>query len=108
LRTRWRSAWYSGPDDGGIGRAEKQDDVPRIERCRVNPDHDLIRRPFGHERLVEEHVQRTIGGDLRSELKALFVPFGQSVSREATPILARCHAGAFTKRSCEVCLRRKV
>ena len=24
------------------------------------------------------------------------------------PVLARCHARAFTKRSCEVCLRRKV
>ncbi len=32
----------------------------------------------------------------------------QSALRETTPILARCHAGAFTKRSCEVCLRRKV
>ncbi len=28
-----------------------------------------------------------------------------AVSRGGTPILARCHAGAFTKRSCEVCLR---
>jgi AAHS family 4-hydroxybenzoate transporter-like MFS transporter len=31
-----------------------------------------------------------------------------SVSLETAPILARGHAGAFTKRSCEVCLRRKV
>jgi hypothetical protein len=47
----------NGPDDGGIGRAEKQDDVRRIERCRLNPDHDLIRR-FGHRRFLKEQFQR--------------------------------------------------
>ena len=41
--------------------------------------------------------------------RATSCPSGQlSVSLETAPILARGHAGAFTKRSCEVCLRRKV
>src|SRR3984893_3368893 len=46
-----------------------------------------------------------LGGGAR-ERRA--VPSGQSVSRETTPILARCHAGALAKGSREIRLRRKV
>jgi hypothetical protein len=46
------------PDDGEIGRADKQDDVQQIERCRLNPDHDLIRRRFGHRRFLKEQPRK--------------------------------------------------
>jgi hypothetical protein len=63
------------------------------------------------QRIQHTHdlVEIAAGGCVSLWGRATSSPSGQlSVSRETTPILARCHAGAFTKRSCEVCLRRKV